>query len=167
MLALVVLGSVTAWVAAGPRRGFRRRSIVALIIENGRLLRVGRLSWVCRFTPAWFRRAARLRTGGALLALGLCFCFFLSWAANAVGLASLVGACTAGLVLEDTHSEAFVQRGERPLGDLLEPMTAFLVPVFLVLVGFRTNIAALASRPVLVFAVALSAGAKVGELSCV
>ena len=88
-----------------------------------------------------------LRTRGALLAVGLCFCFFLSWAASAIGLAALVGAFAAGLVLEDVHSELFVQRGEPSLGELLQPMISFLVPVFFVLVGFRTNLRACAARP--------------------
>ncbi len=119
-----------------------------------------------RLTPAWFRWAARLQTSGALLAAGLCFCFFLSWAATAIGLAALVGAFAAGLVLEESHSEVFVQRGERPLGELIQPMTAFLVPVFFVLVGFRTSVAALGQPALLVFAIALSIAAVVGKLSC-
>ena len=59
-----------------------------------------------RLTPTWFRQAARLRSHGALLAVGLCFCFFVSWAASAVGLAALVGAFAAGLVLEDVPFRA-------------------------------------------------------------
>lgn len=59
-----------------------------------------------------------------------------------------------------------MQRGERPLGELLQPMTSFFVPVFFVLVGFRTNIAALGRPSVLAFAVALSIAAVAGKLSC-
>jgi len=98
--------------------------------------------------------------------MGLCFCFLLSWAASAIGLAALVGAFAAGLVLEDTHSEIFVQRGERSLGELLQPMTSFLVPVFFVLVGFRTNVAALGHPASLALALALSLAAVAGKLSC-
>jgi len=45
-------------------------------------------------------------------------------------------------------------------------MTSFLVPLFFVLVGFRTNIAALGRPAVLAFAAALSIAAVVGKLSC-
>jgi len=119
-----------------------------------------------KLTPGGFRLAARLRTNGALLATGLCFCFFLAWAASAIGLAALVGAFAAGLVLEDTHSEVFVERGERALGELLQPMTSFLVPVFFVLVGFHTRIAALGRPALLGFALALSLAAVLGKLAC-
>jgi Kef-type K+ transport system membrane component KefB len=166
VLALVVLGAVTAWAGAGhSTAGFGATSIVALVMKTIGFL-VLAIVLGMRLTPAWFRHAARLRTGGALLAVGLCFCFFLSWAASAIGLAALVGAFAAGLVLEDTHSAIFVQRGERPLGELIQPMTSFFVPVFFMLVGFRTNIAALGRPSVLAFAVALSIAAVAGKLSC-
>jgi Kef-type K+ transport system membrane component KefB len=166
VLALVVLGAVTAWVGGGPgTAAFRGTSIVALVMKTIGFLTLAIVLGM-RLTPDWFRRAARLQGGGALLAVGLCFCFFLSWAASAIGLAALVGAFAAGLVLEDTHSEIFVQRGERPLGELLQPMTSFLVPIFFVLVGFRTNVAALGRPDLLAFALALSLAAVAGKLTC-
>jgi len=117
-------------------------------------------------TPAWFRRAARLRTRDALLAVGLRFCFVLAWAASALGLAPLVGAFAAGLVLEDEHSESFVKRGERSLGELLEPMTSFLVPLFFVLVGLRTDLSLFIRPEVALLAAFLFVAAVAGKLAC-
>jgi Kef-type K+ transport system membrane component KefB len=166
VLALVVLGAVTAWVGAGQSSAsFGATSVVALVMKTIGFLVLAVVLGIT-LTPAWFRHAARLQTRGALLAVGLCFCFFLSWAASAIGLAALVGAFAAGLVLEDAHSEVFVQRGERPLGELLQPMTSFLVPVFFVLVGFHTNLAAFGRPALLIFAVLLSAAAVIGKLTC-
>ena len=166
VLALVVLGAVTGWVGTGQGTAtFRATPIVALVTKTIGFLVLAIVLGV-RLTPTWFHQAARLRTGGALLAVGLCFCFFLSWAASAIGLAALVGAFAAGLVLEDTHSSMFVQQGQRPLGELLQPMTSFLVPVFFVLVGFRMNIAAFGDPAVLALAAALTIAAGVGKLSC-
>lgn len=165
VLALIVLGGIAAWAGAGSDGGaFQAAAIVALVMKTVGFLALAILLGV-RLTPAWFRQAARLRTDGALLAAGLCFCFFLSWAASSIGLAALVGAFAAGLVLEDTHSEIFVQRGEPPLGQLLRPMTSFLVPLFFVLVGFRTNLAALGSPALFAFAVALTTAAMAGKLA--
>jgi Kef-type K+ transport system membrane component KefB len=166
VLALVVLGAIAAWVGAGQNAtAFRATAIVALIMKTTGFLVLAVVLGM-RLTPTWFRQAARLRTSGVLLGVGLCFCFFLSWAASAIGLAALVGAFAAGLVLEDTHSEIFVQRGERSLSELLQPMTSFLVPVFFVLVGFRTNITALWHPASLALALGLSAAAVAGKLSC-
>ncbi len=166
IIALVVLGLVTGGLAAGPATSASEwRAAMGLVAKTIGFLTLAIVLGV-KLTPRWFRHAANLRAPGALLALGLCFCFFLSWAASAIGLAGLVGAFAAGLVLEDSHSEAFVQRGERSLGELLEPMTSFLVPIFFVLVGFRTNVRVLADPAVLGLPLALTLAAVLGKLTC-
>ena len=166
VLGLVVLGIVAASFA--PHQGTASSpeiSIAALIMKTVGFL-VLAIVLGMRLTPPWFREAAKLRTKGALLAVGLCFCFFLSWAASSIGLAALVGAFAAGLVLEDVHSEMFVQRGERPLGELLQPMTSFLVPVFFVVVGFRVELRMFASAAILAVPIALTLAAVAGKLAC-
>ncbi len=119
-----------------------------------------------RVTPRLFRLAAQLRTGGVLLAVGLSFCFFLSWASDAMGLAPLVGAFAAGLVLEDAHSAHFVARGERSLAQLVEPLSEFLVPIFFVVMGIRADVRVLFRAETLLLAAALTAAAIVGKLAC-
>jgi Kef-type K+ transport system membrane component KefB len=167
VLALVLLGAITAWVAptAAATGSSPLTSILSLVMKTAGFL-VFSLAMGAWLAPAWFRQAARFRTRGALLAAGLCFCFLLSWAASAIGLAALVGAFAAGLVLEDAHSELFVQRGERSLDELLQPMISFLVPVFFVLVGIRTNIAVFAHPSLLALPLALTAAAFLGKLAC-
>jgi Kef-type K+ transport system membrane component KefB len=165
VLALVLLGAVTAWVQPSAAGSSAVQSIGALAMKTIGFL-VLSVSLGMWLTPAGFRHAAKLRTPGALLAVGLCFCFALAWAANAIGLAPLVGAFAAGLVLEDSHSELFVERGEPSLGELLQPMISFLVPVFFVLVGIRTNVGLLAQPTLLVLALALTAAAIAGKLAC-
>jgi len=166
VLALVVLSAVSAWATSGSTAAVSSATTIAALLMKTVGFLVLAISLGVAMTPAWFRLGAQLRTSGALLSLGLCLCFFLSWAASAIGLAALVGAFTAGLVLEDSHSELFVRRGERPLGELLQPMTSFLVPVFFVLVGFRMNLAALMRPELLTFALLLTAAAILGKLAC-
>ena len=69
-------------------------------------------------------------------------------------------------MLEDAHSEVFVRRGERPLGELLQPMTSFLVPVFFVLVGFRADIRTLARPTALAVPLALTLGGGRRQTLC-
>jgi Kef-type K+ transport system membrane component KefB len=163
VLALVVLGVVTAWVGAGSPGATLATPILALVMKSVGFL-VLAIVLGAKLTPSWFRHAAKLHTRGALLAVGLCFCFTLSWAASAIGLAALVGAFAAGLVLEDSHSELFVRRGELSLGQLLQPMISFLVPVFFVLVGFRTSIGILGRPAFLALPIALTLAAVAGKL---
>ena len=166
VLALIVLGALTVWAGAGqgaspPHVGM----IVALVMKTVGFLILAILLGV-KFSPAWFRRAAQMRASGALLIVALSFCFFVSWAASAIGMAALVGAFAAGLVLEEAHSEIFVQRGEPSLGELLKPMVSFLVPVFFVLVGFRIHASVFASPTLLILSVTLALAAIAGKLAC-
>src|SRR5262249_55359722 len=124
---------------------------------------VGR--WLSRVT---FRLAARLRGEGLLLSFALAFCFTLAFAAGRVGLAPIVGAFAAGLVLDDVHYEALRERDarRRDLRQLLEPLADFFVPVFFVVTGMRVDLSVFGRPDVLGFAAALTAAAILGKQVC-
>jgi Kef-type K+ transport system membrane component KefB len=113
-----------------------------------------------------FRSALALRTHGVVLALSLGLCFLLSYLALKAGLAPIVGAFAAGLVLEEVHFEGQVKRGERPLHESLEPLIALLVPVFFVRMGMLVDVRSFASPSVLGFAALLTVAAIIGKLVC-
>ncbi len=109
-----------------------------------------------KVTPRIFAAATRLRTPGVLLALGLSFCFFFSWGADKLGLAPIIGAFAAGLVLEE----------QKELEALVEPIAHFLVPIFFVVMGARADVRTFAHPHTLVLAFALVAAATLGKLAC-
>jgi Kef-type K+ transport system membrane component KefB len=119
-----------------------------------------------RFSSGLFRASASLRTSGALLATGLTFCFLFAWATSLIGLAPIVGAFAAGLVLESSHSARFVERGEASLSQRMEPISSWLVPVFFVLVGARADLVAFTHERTLILVFALTLAAAAGKLSC-
>ena len=116
--------------------------------------------------PHIFRGAGRLKSRGVLLVLSISFCFWLSWLATKVDLATIVGAFAAGLVLEDAHFKLFKERGEHDLRELLEPVTTFLVPIFFVLMGMKVDLKVFARPELLGFAAALTLAAIVGKQIC-
>jgi Kef-type K+ transport system membrane component KefB len=116
--------------------------------------------------PHIFRGAGRLKSRGVLLVLSISFCFWLSWLATKVDLATIVGAFAAGLVLEDAHFDLFKERGEHDLRELLEPVTTFLVPIFFVLMGMKVDLRVFARPQLLGFAAALTLAAIVGKQIC-
>jgi Kef-type K+ transport system membrane component KefB len=69
-------------------------------------------------------------------------------------------------VLEDLHYRDFVDRGEHTLEHLIEPIASFLVPVFFVLMGVRTDLQAFTNPSVLGLAAALTLAAIVGKQLC-
>ena len=116
--------------------------------------------------PTLFRGAGKLKSRGILLVLSISFCFWLSWLATKVGLAMIVGAFAAGLVLEDAHFKLFRERGEHDLRELLAPVTTFLVPVFFVLMGMKVDLRVFTRLQVLGFALALTVAAILGKQIC-
>ena len=113
-----------------------------------------------------FVYAAKLQVAGALLALCICFCFVLATLAGLAGLAPIVGAFAAGVVLEEVHYQPFLERGERKVQELLFPLTTLVVPVFFVLMGFRVDLHSFSSLPVLGFAGLITLAAVVGKQIC-
>lgn len=118
------------------------------------------------FTPKLFSLASRLQTQGVLLAVGLSFCFLLAWMADKIGLAAIVGAFAAGLILEDLHYRDFKTKGEHPLEELIHPISSFLVPVFFVFMGLRTDLRPFAQLEVLGLAAVLTIAAIIGKQAC-
>lgn len=116
--------------------------------------------------PHLFRGAARMRSRGVLVSSAVAFCLLLAWAAGAVGLAPIVGAFAAGLVLDEIHFEEFVVRGEQRVSELLAPVSALLVPIFFVLMGLKVDLRAFARVEILGFAAALTFVAILGKQAC-
>ena len=111
-------------------------------------------------------QAGRLETRGVLLALSVSFCFLLAWLAALVGLAPIVGAFAAGLVLEEAHFDFFRNQGERRLEELLRPVSSLLTPIFFVLMGLKVDLRYFARWELLGFAAALTLVAVLGKQIC-
>ena len=108
----------------------------------------------------------RLQGNGVLLTLAISFCFSLAWVASCVGLAPIVGAFAAGLVLDEAHFKSFHSREELRLAQLLRPVSALLIPVFFVLMGVKVDLRAFAKPELLLYAGALTVAAIVGKQVC-
>ena len=166
VLGLVILAVVSGAIVAADRGGTLSVAEVGFILGKALLFLVGALVIGSALSPTVFRIGSRFRTRGVLLALGLAFCFVLAWASSAIGLAPIVGAFAAGLVLEDVHYREFTDRGEHRMGELIHPISAFLVPVFFVVMGARTPLASFAEGAVLGLAAALTVAAIAGKQAC-
>ncbi len=116
--------------------------------------------------PHVLRGAGRFESRGVLLTISISFCFLLAWAAALVGLAPIVGAFAAGLVLDEVHFHSAHERREVNLDDLLTPVTTVLVPVFFVLMGLKVDLRAFARVELLGFALALTLAAIIGKQVC-
>lgn len=166
VLGLVILAVVTSVIVAADRGGSIAASDIVVTVVQAAGFLAGSIVLGVLFSRRLFSLAARLRSRGVLVALGLSFCFLLSWLASLLGLAPIVGAFAAGLVLEGSHYRDLVARGENALEESVHSISSFLVPVFFVVMGMRTDLAFFAEPGVLGLAAALTLAAIVGKQAC-
>jgi Kef-type K+ transport system membrane component KefB len=166
VLGLVILAVVGGVIAAADAGTTMSYGAIGLVVGKSVLFLFGALALGTFLAPQLFRATARLRGSWVLLVTALVFCFVLAWLASLVGLAPIVGAYAAGLILEPAVFRAFTERGEEELEDLVQPISALLVPVFFVLMGMHVDLRSLARPEVLGLAGLLTVAAVVGKQAC-
>jgi Kef-type K+ transport system membrane component KefB len=160
VLGLILLAVVSGIVTAGTVSfgGIARITTVSIIFLAISLL-IGE-----RFVRGFAHYNSSLRVRGMKLITALTFCFGMAWLADLVGLAPIIGAFAAGLVLKEATFERF--SGQRPLGELLEPLTTFFVPIFFVLMGIQVRLETFRDPKALVLGGALTLAAILGKQIC-
>lgn len=139
---------------------------ITLIAAKSAVFLVGAILAGHFIVPHLFRHAGRLERRGVLLALSISFCFAMAWIASIVGLAPIVGAFAAGLVLDEVHFETFRTHEDYTLHQLIAPVSSLFVPIFFVLMGLKVDLSFLARPEILLFAGALTLAAIVGKQVC-
>ena len=163
MVLAVVAGMVTAVASGGPGlsvlavAGIFLRAIMFLGIAVG----IGYF-----FSAQIIRLVARTGHPEIMLVFGLGLCFTLAFAAEVVGLAAIIGAFAAGLMLDPYGKGVRVSEEKATLSELLHPLSSLFVPLFFVLIGIQVHLGSLASPAVLGFGVVLTICALVGKLAC-
>lgn len=162
VMGLLVLAVIVGLVTGGPSSGAGVR--IALVTAKAVAFLVGALVLGRWLAPTLFRSASRLRGKGVILTAALVTCFALAWTANLAGLAPIVGAFAAGLVLEGVPFDELLPEGDS-IEHLLLPLSAVLVPLFFVRMGLLVNLRQLAGGS-LGLAAALIVAAVVGKQAC-
>lgn len=167
VLGLIVLATVTGAIAAAAGGGpGLSAGTIAVITAKAFAFVLGAVAVGYVVSPPLLRLAARFRVQGMLLTTALLLCFLLSYLADAVGLAPIVGAFAAGLIIEERHYHVFRERGVPRLHELLNPLVTFLVPLFFVRMGVLVDLRSLGDPRVLAFAAALTVAAIIGKQVC-
>jgi Kef-type K+ transport system membrane component KefB len=93
--------------------------------------------WIgIKLAPRLVPLTQRLRTRGVLVTVAFLFCVAMALAAKALGMAEIIGAFAAGLVLASTDDRVNIERQIRPITDIF-------IPVFFVVVGLQLELAKL------------------------
>ncbi|QNN21620.1 cation:proton antiporter [Planctomycetales bacterium ZRK34] len=152
--------------ASGAGGGFSAMDMVLIITKAGGFL-IGALIFGQMLSRHHLRFANYLRGRGLLVVAAIAFCFALAWLASFMGLAPIVGAFAAGLLLDKvTYHELADRRGERELEEAIRPVADLLVPIFFVMMGIQVDVSQFADPSVLMLAGALTVIAIIGKQVC-
>ena len=166
VLGLVVL-AVVAGIIGGANTGesLQAWAIIVIVLKAVGFLGAAILLGAPA-ARAMYKVACYLRVRGVLLAVSLAFCFAMAYGAGAVGLAPIVGAFAAGLVLDAVAYRDLEDLEDHGLEDQLHPLGQFLIPVFFVVTGTKVQLDALGDASILALAGALTAVAIIGKQVC-
>lgn len=189
ILGLVILAVVSAIVTAGTVSV----GSVAWIIGKSVLFLIIAIALGQLLAPHISKGLSKIHRGiGMKFTLAICFALIFSYLANKIGLAPIIGAFAAGLVLDpvqfvyfknpeivDEIKEVIEHENEtikkkllnvvghhshKHIEDIIEPLSLFLVPIFFVITGFQVNLSTLGNTSVLLTAFALTIAAIIGKV---
>lgn len=190
VLGLIILAVVAAIATVGAVSV----GMVSLIIGKAVLFLVGAIVIGHFAAPHLGRLFAMIHTGPTMkFTLALSIALLFAYAAQQIGLAPIIGAFAAGLVLDAVHFKFFrdpevvadvraavadsndptlkqkvdaalAPHAHRHVEDLMEPLAHFLVPIFFIVTGMSVNLAALLNPQILLTALAVTLIALFGKI---
>lgn len=163
---LLILAVVAGAIRAAGTGASLSMFDVAIIALKSVAFLVGAIVVGQLLIPRILRGAGRLATSGVLLTVAISVCLLMAWVAAKVGLAPIVGAFAAGLVLDEVHYKPSGGRKERDLHGLLQPVSTVLVPIFFVLMGLKVDLRLFTRVDILGLAAALTLAAIIGKQIC-
>jgi Kef-type K+ transport system membrane component KefB len=168
VLGLIILAVVSGLITSIAGGGTAEISLVPVLLIIGKAAAFLGISIVLGRMLAGrvIHWGSQAKVHGIPVVLTICYCFIMAGIAETIGLAAIVGAFAAGLVLDSTHYAGYDELKGKKVEELLAPVSAIYVPVFFVLMGLRVDLGAFASFSVLEFAGALSLAAIIGKQIC-
>jgi Kef-type K+ transport system membrane component KefB len=167
IMGLVILAVVAGIITAINSGGDGISSIAILwIIVKAILFIIGAIIVGAFVLPHFFKAAFRFKVKGMFLSICLLICFVLSYIAGLIGLAPIVGAFAAGLILEEVHFKEFRERDVHSIQELIEPIAIFLVPIFFVRMGMLVDLKTFTQIEILGFAAVMTIAAIIGKQVC-
>lgn len=161
ILGLVILAVISGIIVSGGVQFGNVLKIVVLAL----LFLVGAVYLGPQLLRPAIQVLGRLDIVEAKMFTSFMFVMVLAWMANLMGLATIIGAFTAGLILHEDYFEQ-LHAGERVVAikDLIMPLEVILVPIFFVLMGLQVRLESFLDRNVILLAAALLLAAIVGKI---
>lgn len=189
VLGLIILAVVSAIVTIGGVG----LGMIGWITAKAILFLVGSIVLGQLLAPRISKSFSKIHTGvGMKFTIAICFCLLFAYAAKKAGLAPIVGAFAAGLILDPVHFNYFkdpkvvrdvkealegaeenlkqkilsviAPHAHRHVEDLIAPIGLFLVPIFFVVTGMNVKLETMFNLPILFLALGITVAAFIGKI---
>lgn len=189
ILGLIILAVVSALATTGTISV----SVVSIILVKAIVFLVGAVVLGQFLAKHLGRLFSKLQNSPSMkFTLAISFALVFAYVAQLMGLAPIIGAFAAGLILDPVHFNAFkkpklagklekeiadlpAEKKEKLQGfieeethshieDLIEPIGFLFVPLFFVVTGMDVNLAVLSNIPILLVALGITAAAIIGKI---
>jgi Kef-type K+ transport system membrane component KefB len=188
ILGLIILAVISAMVTVGAVSV----GVISLIIAKAVLFLIGSIVLGQLLTKYISKFFAKVHTGVAMkFTIVISFCLVFAYLAQKIGLAPIVGAFAAGLILDPVHFKYFkdakivtsvkdtikefpgdlkdkinrsiAPHAHRHIEDLIEPLGHFLIPIFFVMTGMSVKLETLGNPKIVFVALAITVVAFLGK----
>lgn len=162
ILGLIMLAIVSGIIVTGSIEIYSVLKIIGLAI----LFLWGAFKFGPLFLKFTIKLVRHLDIIEAKMFISMLFVMALAWFANLVGLATIVGAFAAGMILHDAyfHHWGDIKEHKFCIQDLIAPLEAILVPIFFVLMGVQVKMESMLDTHVLFMAGGLIIAAIAGKV---
>ena len=166
LIVLAVVLSVVGAVEAGDTLALPLDAVILIVLKAFGFL-AGSLVFGRLVINPLMRLVRLARSQTVPVVLGVAYCFLMAALAEVVGLADIVGAFAAGLVVNDEIRRFFGEERQRyRIDHAIAPVGTIFVPVFFVYMGLRVDLSSFAAPDVVLFAMLLSITAVVSKQAC-
>lgn len=162
VLGLVMLAIVSGIIVSGgfePVSALETIALAAVFLITAFAVGPRFLRWAIKIV-------SHLEIVEAKMFISFLFVMVLAWLANLVGLATIVGAFAAGVILHDGyfHEWGDVDKQKFTIRDLIAPLEVIMVPIFFVLMGIQVKLETFLDPHVIYMALGLIVTAVIGKL---
>ncbi|MGR3301494.1 MAG: cation:proton antiporter [Candidatus Scalindua sp.] len=161
IIVLFILAIVTDIVVTGSVDPFHiaRTSIFSILFLSGAIFMGLKLA------PLLGYYTTHTKVEGWKLTMAIVFCLLLSYIANLIGLATIVGAFAAGLILREVRFKD-LKGGEHGIQEIMRPASFVFVPIFFLLIGMQIKLELFFDMHVLTVSLAITLAAIIGKQIC-
>jgi len=160
ILGLIVLAVVAGIISSG---SLELSTIVIILLKA--ILFLGIVLYVGpKFVRQLIKFGAVLDRKKISLLFPIALLMLLAWLSDMIGLASIVGAFAAGLIIKEEYFNDALKDKHKTVKSFIEPIEMIFAPVFFVIMGLQVDVMAFGNLNILGVALALTIVAILGKL---